>query len=148
MSDRDWDKEMRKIDRQLESASDEALFPTRQAQTPASRADAVEAQARTSSWGAIARLALVVVLGIAMLFWPYAARCGPGLAAYLGAVAVLVSGGVWSAVWTWRHRTAKAHVLSLLVVLWGMVLGSIEILPRAGYAKPTEQHPSMWSCGG
>lgn len=148
MSDRDWDKEMQKIDRQLESASDEALFPTKRAATPAARADAVAAQARTSSWGAIARLALVVVLGVAMLFWPYGARCGPGLAAYLAAVAVLVGGGVWSAVWTWRHRTARAHVLSLLLVLWGIVLGSIEILPRAGYAKPTEQHPAMWRCGG
>ena len=97
--------------------------------------------------GAIARLALVVILGVAMLFWPYGARCGPGLAAYLGAVGVLVGGGIWSAVWTWRHRTSRAHILSLLLILWGIVLGSIEILPRAGYAKPTEQHPAMWSCG-
>ena len=29
MAERDWTKEMRKIDRQLESISDEALFPTK-----------------------------------------------------------------------------------------------------------------------
>ena len=147
MSDRNWEKEMQKIDRQLESVSDEALFPAKTAATPAARAEAVAAQARTSSWGAIARLTLVVILGVAMLFWPYGARCGLGLAAYLGAVGVLVGGGIWSAVWTWRQRTARAHVLSLLLILWGIVLGSIEILPRAGYARPTEQHPAMWSCG-
>jgi len=138
---------MQKIDKQLESVSDEALFPTKSAATPAARTEAVAAQARTSSWGAIARLMLVVLLGIGMLFWPYGARCGAGLAAYLGAVGVLVGGGIWSAVWTWRHRTSRAHMLSLLLILWGIVLGSIEILPRAGYARPTEQHPAMWSCG-
>ena len=147
MSDRNWDREMQKIDKQLESVSDEALFPSKAAATPAARAEVVATQAKTSSWGAIARLTLVVILGVAMLFWPYGARCGLGLAAYLGAVGVLVGGGIWSAVWTWRHRTSRAHVLSLLLVLWGIVLGSIEILPRAGYARPTEQHPAMWSCG-
>jgi hypothetical protein len=44
-------------------------------------------------------------------------------------------GGLWSSVWTWRHRTARAHVLSLLLVVWSIVLGAMEILPRAGYAK-------------
>ena len=29
-----------------------------------------------------------------------------------------------------------AHVLSLLLILWGGVLGAIEVLPRIGYAKP------------
>ena len=148
MSDRDWDKEMAKIDRQLESVSDEALFPTKGAPTPEARTEAVGAQSRTSSWGAIARLLLVVILGVAMIFWPYGARCGLGLTAYLGAVGVLVGGGIWSAVWTWRRRTSSAHVLSLLVILWGIVLGSMEVLPRVGYARPTEQHPAMWSCGG
>ena len=30
-----------------------------------------------------------------------------------------------------------AHLLSLLLVMWGVVLGAIEVLPRIGYAKPT-----------
>ena len=45
------------------------------------------------------------------LFWPYGSRCGAGLAGYLGAVAVVIAGGVWSAVWTWRHRAGRAHTL-------------------------------------
>ena len=84
--------------------------------------------------------------GVAIVFWPYAARCGLGLGAYLAAVATLIAAGAWSAVWTWRHRAARSHALSLLLVLWGMVLGAIEVLPRAGYAVPTASHPANWTC--
>lgn len=146
MSDKNWDKELAKIDRSLESASDEALFPTKNASTPAARAEVVGVQTRTSTFGAVARLTLVVLLAVAMLFWPYAARCGAGLAGYLGAVVAVIGGGMWSALWTWRHRTARAHVLSLLLIVWGLVLGAIEILPRTRYAVPTLQHPALWSC--
>jgi hypothetical protein len=82
-----------------------------------------------------------------MLFWPYAARCGPGLAGYLAATAVVVGAGVWTAVWTWRHRSGRAHALALLLVVWGIALAAIEILPRAGYAVPTPERPAAWSCG-
>ncbi|HKG94189.1 MAG TPA: hypothetical protein VKA84_19920 [Gemmatimonadaceae bacterium] len=146
MSDRNWDKELSKIDKQLESVSDEALFPTKGAPTPAAKAQTSAVQQSTRTWGAFARLALAVLLGVAMLFWPYSARCGPGLAAYLGAVAAVVGGGIWSAVWTWRHRTSRAHTLSLLIVLWGLVLAALEVLPRVGYAKPDMNHPAIWSC--
>lgn len=153
----DWDKELAKIDKQLESISDEALFPTKQVAVtppargskgaaPAAREPNAVAQQTTKTWGAFLRLALAVALGIGMLFWPYASRCGVGLYGYLGAVAAVIVGGVWSAVWTWRHRTAAAHVLSLLIILWGIVLGSQEILPRIGYAKPSPVHPANWAC--
>jgi hypothetical protein len=46
----------------------------------------------------------------------------------------------------WRHRAAKAHTLSLLLVLWGLVLGAIDVLPRTGYAIPTQAHPAGWAC--
>ena len=146
MSERNWDKELSKIDKQLESVSDEALFPTRDAKTPTARAQTSAVQQGTRTWGAFLRLALAVLLGVAILFWPYSARCGPGLAAYLGAVTAVFAGGVWSAVWTWRHRTARAHTLSLLLILWGLVLAAMEVLPRVGYAKPDASHPAIWSC--
>ena len=147
MSGRDWDAEMKKIDRQLESISDEALLPTPRTATPAERVAVAEQRRTTNTFGVFARLLLATLLGVAMLFWPYDARCGLGLAAYLGATAVVALGGVWSAVWTWRHRAARAHTLSLLIVLWGLVLACIEVLPRVGYARPTAERPPIWSCG-
>jgi hypothetical protein len=148
MSDRNWDAELKKIDRQLESVSDEALFPTKAAKGAPAKAQAAELQKTTTTWGVFLRLSLTVALGAGMAFWPYSARCGIGLAGYLGAVGALVVSGVWSSVWTFRHRAARAHTLALLLVLWGLVLGAIEVLPRTGYAKATAAHPAEWSCKG
>ena len=158
MADRDWDKELAKVDKQLASLSDDqlvappasggkgALAPPSTAAPPKAAPRDAGAPRPTTSLGVYARLTISVALGVAMLVWPYPARCGPGLAAYLAAVAVVLASGVWSAIWTWRHRASRAHILSLLLILWGVVLGSMEVLPRVGYAKPDLRHPSTWSC--
>jgi hypothetical protein len=146
MSDRDWDAELKKIDRQMEKVSDHAMLPAPANATPAQKAQVVEQQRATSTFGVFARLTLAVALGVGIVFWPYAARCGFGLTAYLGAVTALVVSGGWSAIWTWRHRAARAHLLSLLLVAWGLVLAATEVLPRVGYAIPTAAHPATWSC--
>src|SRR5215211_965996 len=127
---KDWDREMAKIDKQLESISDEALLPAKSAPTPAAKAEVIEKQRSTSTLGVMLRLLLAVMLGVAMVFWPYSARCGAGLFAYLGAVGVVVAAGVWTSIWTWRHRSSRGHLLSLLLILWGGVLGAMEVLPR------------------
>jgi hypothetical protein len=147
MSDRDWDAEMRKIDQQLASIPAQASTPVR-ASVPAGAGAATMpfAKPETSTFGVMARLALAGVLGVAIIFWPYSARCGLGLAGYLGAVSTLVVAGVWSSIWTWKHRAAKAHTVSLLLLTWGLVLAAADVLPRIGYAKPTVQHPAHWTC--
>lgn len=147
MSGRDWEAELKKVDRAMERVSDDALFPAGAAKTPAARAAVADTQRTTSTFGVFLRLLLAVLLGVAVVFWPYGSRCGLGLAGYLGVVVVLTGAGVWSAVWTWRHRAARGHALSLLIVLWGLVLASIEVLPRTGYAVPTAAHPKGWTCG-
>ncbi len=146
MSPTNWDREMAKIDKQLESISDEALFPKSAAVSPDERQQVVATQAKTRTWGVFARLVLALVLGVAMIFWPYPTRCGLGLFGYLAAVGVLATAGMWTAMWTWRHRTARGHVLSMLVLGWGLLLGAVELLPRLGYAKPTPEHPAIWMC--
>ncbi len=150
MADRDWDKELAKIDRQLQAMPDEAPPAAPAAGARAAATGSVPAPAaaprQTHAFGVFARLTLSVALGVGVVLWPYQARCGFGLAAYLAAVGVVMVSGAWSAVWTWRHRAARAHVLSLLLLLWGMVLGSLEVLPRIGYAKPDARHPAGWVC--
>ncbi len=146
MVDRNWEKELAKIDKQLESVSDEQLFPKGVTPTPALEREVTTKRTRTQTLGVMVRLLLAVALGIGMIFWPFQARCGLGLLGYLGAVAVVTGAGVWSAIWSWRHRAGKAHVLSLLIALWGALLGAQEILPRIGYAIPTLEHPAVWEC--
>ncbi|CAN5558242.1 hypothetical protein BH09GEM1_BH09GEM1_23770 [soil metagenome] len=143
----DWDAELKKIDKQLESISDSALIPApAKSAPPAAKAAVVAERAATRTWPALLRLALATVLAVGILFWPYPSRCGVGLAGYLVAVGGVTIAGLWSSVWTWRHRTARAHVLSLLLVIWGMVLGAMEILPRTGYARADSSRPVGWMC--
>jgi hypothetical protein len=160
MPDRDWDKELAKVDKQLASLSDDKLItpPAASGKETGKRAPAPAAGGKpaprdpasgpkeTTSFGVYARLTISVLLGVGMTMWPYPSRCGPGLAAYLAAVIVVITSGVWSSVWTWRHRASHAHMLSLLLILWGLVLGSMEVLPRVGYAKADLGHPAAWSC--
>lgn len=161
MTDRDWDAELRKIDQEMAKAASRpapapsappAAAPSAPMGAPMSLPSGAPMMApmgaapATTSFGVYARLTLAVALGVAIIFWPYVARCGLGLAAYLGAVAAVVISGAWSAVWTFRHRAGRAHVLSLLLVLWGLILAGLDVLPRVGYAKPTTEHPVTWSC--
>lgn len=162
MADRDWDKELAKIDKQLGSLSDEQLLGPTPVQIPAAPKGSAPKAAKskpasapiesggdrptTKSWAVYARLTISVALGVGMVLWPYPSRCGPWLGAYLAAVAVVIISGIWSAIWTWRHRSSHAHTLSLLLILWGLVLGSLEVLPRIGYAKPDARHPAVWAC--
>ncbi len=165
MSERDWDAELRKIDAEMaKQASRPAPAPTpsRGAAAPGAASPASVAPSggsagggfaglpagapATTGFGVYARLTLAVAIGVGIIFWPYANRCGWGLAGYLGAVGAVIISGAWSAVWTFRHRAGRAHVLSLLLVLWGLILASLDVLPRIGYAKPTLEHPAAWAC--
>jgi hypothetical protein len=154
-----WDEELKKIDRQLESISDKALIPS----APAPRAAptvgretiasvhgeqqrVLAERAATRTWPAFLRLSLASALGIGILFWPYPKDCGMELYGYLAAVAAVIAGGLWSSVWTWHHRTARAHILSLLLVVWGFVLGASEVLPRAGYQKQGAMRRAGFAC--
>lgn len=143
---KNWDDELKKIDKQLESISDEALLPARNAPTPAAKADAVARQASTSTLGVMLRLVLSLLLGVGILFWPYGTRCGLPLFGYLAAAGLVSITGIWSAVWTWRHRSGRGHLMSLVLVLWGALLAANEVLPRIGYARPSEAHPAVWVC--
>jgi hypothetical protein len=154
--DRDWEAEMAKIDRQIASTSPEKLAaaapvqaaPERRA-LPAAGGASVGGTAATHKhrpMAAWARLVLALALGVGIVFWPYPHGCGLGLAVYLVGLTTLVAGGVWSAVWTWRHRTPRAHILALLLILEGLTLAGFEVLPRIGYAKADATHPATWSC--
>lgn len=142
----DWDSKLSNIDKRLESMSDDQILGSGKGVTPSQSGEMARVKSQTSTFGVFARLTLSVALGVGIVFWPYVARCGIGLAAYLAAVGVVIASGVWSAVWTFKHRAGRAHALSLLLILWGLLLAAQELLPRTGYAVPTAQHPAAWQC--
>ncbi|HZE76769.1 MAG TPA: hypothetical protein VE091_15755 [Gemmatimonadales bacterium] len=150
MSDqpRDWDKELAAIDRamerqpQLPAGAARPEVPSRSA-APVAAPPAGAPLARGAKATAWLRVFLVLLLAGAMPFWPYGRGCGFGLFAYMAAAGVVVLGGAWAAVSTWHRRRPMAHVLALLVTLWGIGLLAAEVLPRVGYARQTVR----WACG-
>ncbi|HEY0931664.1 MAG TPA: hypothetical protein VGE27_17205 [Gemmatimonas sp.] len=165
MSNKNWDAELAKIDKQLASISDEQLLATnappaagsqpaagRAAPARALPAGAAPAPAATvsngRSWLAWVKVLVAVAAAAGMMFWPWPARCGGPLIGFTAATGVVALLGVWSAIGTWRHRLGLAHVASLLVTVWGIGLGAREVLPRVGYAIPTEVRAATWSCEG
>lgn len=144
--DRDWDREMRQVDKLLARLpeADPTLgrgVPTIPVQRspgghPLPPAPGGGGPARGRDWlSTWFRVGLGLVLGVGMLAWPYTHGCGLKLVFYLiGATTVSVA-GVWSAISSWKRRLGLAHTLSILLVLWGLVLAAREVLPRVGYAK-------------
>lgn len=163
MSDRNWEAEMAKIDKQLASVSDEQLLAERKAAptvvaggkapagkpaasaAPSSRPSAVLSG---STWGAWVKVSIAVAAAAGLMYWPWPARCGVPLVGFTAATGGVALLGVWSAVGTWRHRLGLAHLASLLVTIWGVVLGAREVLPRTGYAVPSLERAGQWSCEG
>ena len=159
MTDRNWEKEMAKIDKQLASVSDEQLLADRKALAagaaagPPAKGGAPAAPTRSDSpagraWVAWVKVTVAVAAAAGLMFWPWPARCGLPLVGFTAATGGVTLLGLWSAFGTWRHRLGLAHFASLLVMLWGAVLGAREILPRVGYAVPSLERPGQWTCDG
>ncbi len=98
--------------------------------------------AGTGRAGIWARVGLGVLLGVALMQWPYGRACGGLLLLYLIAAVTLIAAGVWAALGSWRGRLGLAHVVSLALILLGLALTAHEVLPRVGYART----PAPWRC--
>ena len=143
--ERDWDKELAEVDKllnQLPSHREEqaAAAAAKRAQPAVSAGSSADSGgSRLGTW---ARVGLGLLLGIGMPLWPYDHGCGVKLFLYFGGVLVVVVAGVWSSLSSWKRRMGVAHVLSQLLVIWGLVLAAHVVLPRTGYAKVA----ATWFC--
>ncbi len=132
---RDWDAELRAIDPAFEGVSPRS--------TPSSSAGfsprLVPSLQRLGTW---LRVLLGVLVGVGMTQWPYTHGCGWRFLLYLCGIAVVVTAGIWSSLSSWKRRLGVAHVLSQLLIIWGLLLGARALLPRVGYAKTA----APWLC--
>ena len=131
---RDWDKELANIDRAI----------GKQPGVPAGAAVPVAQPVSRRRFIALAWFwtVLAIVLGIALLLWPYDRNCGIRLIFFLGAALLAVIMAVLGAFASWAHRQGIALLLSLLVIVCAGVMAAREILPRTGYAKEARE----WTC--
>lgn len=168
MSDRNWDAELAKIDKQLSSIPDDQLVaeqrkaaavpasgagrvgaptaPTARAALPGAKTAPVLGKSDAGAWASWLKVTLAVAAAVGMMYWPWPGQCGLPLLGFTAATGAVTLLGIWSALGTWRHRLGLAHAASLLVVIWGLVLGAREILPRVGYAMPTLERGAGWRC--
>ena len=144
--DRDWEREMREVDKLLAKLPD--ADPTLGRGVPTvpvsprpvgggvSRAAPLGPAgvgARVTTW---MRVGLGLALAIGMLAWPYGNSCGLKLIFYLiGATTVTVA-GVWGALSSWRRRLGWAHALSIVLIIWGLALAGRQVLPRIYGKQP------------
>jgi len=149
--ERDWDKEMREVDKLLAKLPDADPLPGRGVPTvpvaPRSNvggaggaasglthAGPARGRAWVTTW---MRAGLGLVLGVGMLLWPYSHDCGMRLVFYvLGATTVTVA-GVWSALSSWKRRLGIAHTLSIILIVWGFALAATQVFPRIVGKTPT-----------
>jgi hypothetical protein len=148
LKDRDWDREMREVDKLLAKLpeADPTLgrgAPTMPRAYPGAHTPSAEgpaaAGARITTW---LRVGLGVMLGVGMLVWPYSHVCGAGLLLYIVGIGTLTIAGAWGALSSWRRRMGLAHILSVLLLMEGAVLTVSTVLPRIGRTGPR----TPWFC--
>ncbi len=122
-----------------ERAASRPTFRSRVRPRPRAKVDQ-ERYDRIALW---ARVFLASVLGVVITQWPYAHACGWPLIGYLGAITMVLLAGGWIAVASWNQREVVAHILSFILVFWGIVLAAEQLLPRIGYAALS----ATWRCG-
>src|SRR6185312_9136014 len=84
-------------------------------------------------FGANIRILLVASLFAALYWWPYPNSCGVGLAAFVGTQCMIVVGGLWCAVASWRHRLPFIHVVAVTMLIAGLALVGAQMMSRLGY---------------
>jgi hypothetical protein len=101
-----------------------------------------ESASQSQVIGVWVRVLLGLALGMMMGGWPYLRTCGLPLAGYLGAVVTVILSGGWAASAAWKYRAGLAHVVSLIIMFYGILLAAAELLPRTGYAVDR----ARWGC--
>ena len=142
----DWSSKLKKIEREFDGLPPEPSPALKKLQSEEERRAQERTLQRAAMFGGGARLILVFALFAALAVWPYERACGFGLFEYLGVEVVIIVGGLWVALTTWRYRLPKMHILSLLIALTSLILLAIEVLPRIGYAAVDPKHPPQFSC--
>lgn len=146
MAQDDWSTQLKKIEREFDGLPPEPSLAYKKLQSEEERRAKERAAQRVALIGVTARLILVAAVGVALLFWPYDKTCGLGLFGFLGAEAVIVIGGIWIGITTWRARLPRMHLVSIVIGLAGLILIAADVLPRIGYAAVDAKSPPSFAC--
>ncbi len=157
---RDWDKELAKIDRLMgkdpgkappaPAGGERAGPPAAASGSPPAAPARAESRRQAPTPTGTARggfaVWLITLLGpvgvVALTVWPYPRDCGMLLWVYLVGVAAVLAAGIWAMRTAWESRRGLPMVIGLATLLAALVLATAEVLPRVGYAA----HELTWTC--
>lgn len=146
MTSTNWDQELKRIEREFQGLSPDPVIKLDNARAAAEKHAQEQTRLRNSAIGVWVRVLLVVALGVAMWYWPYARACGVGLYAYVGAAGLIAVSALWAATTSWASRMATAHVVAMVMLIGALTLLAANILPRAGYITITGTSAAAWRC--
>ncbi|HET9064743.1 MAG TPA: hypothetical protein VFN22_02830 [Gemmatimonadales bacterium] len=151
--DRDWDREMAKIDRLM---GKEPPSPSPAPRLPgASNVAATTRATERNTSGPVAnvpvaggglRVWLTTLLGpvgvAALVMWPYGTTCGTWLWVYLLGVLAVFGASLMAMRAAWQHRRPMAMAVGVLTLIAALGLAAMIVLPRVGYAAAS----LTWTC--
>src|SRR4051812_45331591 len=129
----DWNTELRAIEREFDGLPPEPQPGALKAQLAAERVGREQTEHSLAGIGTYVRLVLVEALFAALYWWPYPNDCGVGLAGFMGTQSMIVVGGLWCAVSSWRNRMPVTHSVAMTLVITGLALVAAQMLSRFGY---------------
>ena len=143
----DWNTELRAIEREFDGLPPEQSPGERKAQLRAESKARERNEVLLAVLGANVRLILVASLFAALYWWPYPNSCGVGLAAFIGTQSMIVVGGLWCAVASWRNRLPVIHVVAVTMLIAGLALVGAQMMSRLGYVHIPGFHATHFRCG-
>jgi len=140
----DWDKEMAEVDRLLKKLPSAEPTPSRGTEPTVRKPAETMFRSGAGGWlGTWVKVGLGVLVGIGVTpgVWPYSHGCGLRLMFYLIGVATVIAAGLWAGISSWKGRLGFAHVVAQVLIIWGTLLLTLEVLPRVG-----AQAEALWLC--
>lgn len=143
----DWNTELRAIEREYDGLPPEPSPAQVKSQHRAERKARARNEERLAFIGVNVRVVLTASLFLALYWWPYPNTCGVGLSAFVGTQCMIVVGGLWCAISSWRSRLAVLHAVAIGLLISGMALVGAQVMSRLGYVHIVGFHATHFRCG-
>ena len=142
-----WTQKLKAIERQFDGMPADLSPTALKIKRDVERRERERRDGQVRIFGTWVRIVLVAALaGGTTFWWPYPHACGADFLQYGAVEGLIVIGGVWAMVSSWRARAGVAHSIAAVLLLWGLGLVSLQVAPRIGLPAPPGLHQASWRC--
>jgi hypothetical protein len=142
-----WTAKLKKIEREFDGLPADPSPTALKIKRDVERRLREQREGQFRMFGTWSRLVLVAALAGGITFWwPYPHACGADFLQYGAVEGLVVIGGIWVMISSWRARLGIAHSVAVVLLLWGLGLVSLQVAPRIGLPAPPGMHQASWRC--